>query len=70
MPKLPQILQSRGLCLLQHFAHDEDGRSEQEVTLEMSVFERRLEQRLNLERVTLENYRKTDKLEGLYEQNT
>ena len=47
-----------------------DGRFEQEVTLEMSVFERRLEQRLNLERVTLENYKKTDKLEGLYEQNT
>lgn len=47
-----------------------DDRSEQEVTLEMSVFERRLERRLNLERVALENHKKTDKLEGLYEQNT
>ena len=46
------------------------GRSEQEVTLKMSVFEFRVEWRLNLERVTLENYKKTDKLEGLYEQNT
>jgi len=48
-----------------------DVRSEQGVKLEMSVFDCRVEcRRLNLEGATLENYKKKDKLDGLYEQNT
>ena len=48
-----------------------DVRSEQGVKLEMSVFDCRVEyRRLYLEGATLENYKKKDKLDGLYEQNT
>ena len=48
-----------------------DVRYEQGVKLEMSVFDCKVEyRRLNLEGATLENCKKKDKLDGLYEQNT